>query len=205
MAVRSEFIVKLKNKSYPLFAGILDAATDAGLKSLTTSVVQIPTAENGNLAVVLARAEFSDGRVFEDIGDCSPASTSTHLVGASLRIASTRAKGRALRDAVNVGQTMFEELPDGASEATPAPTLARPPLYVAESPPVTCDEGDCGLILDKDEIKAAQKYAEAFHGGRFCKAHGKVMLDIWKAKQAGAPSVAAIVAALPPDPFADEE
>src|SRR5437870_8123593 len=98
MAISKEFVVSLKGKEYPLFAGVLDAATKAGLKSLTTRIVQLPTPDNGNFAVVMARAEFEDGRVFEDVGDCSPASTSHHLASALLRVASTRAKGRVLRD-----------------------------------------------------------------------------------------------------------
>src|SRR5438067_2856701 len=111
MAISKEFVVSLKGKEYPLFAGVLDAATRAGLKSLTTRIVQIPTLENGGLAVVMARAEFEDGRVFEDVGDASPANCSSQIAAAALRIASTRAKGRCLRDALNVGQTLYEELP----------------------------------------------------------------------------------------------
>jgi hypothetical protein len=112
MAISKEFVVNLKGKEYPLFAGVLDAAHKAGLRSLTTELIQIPSAENGHMAIVKARAEFEDGRVFEDLGDCSPASTSPMLAAASIRLASTRAKGRVLRDAVNVGQTLLEELPD---------------------------------------------------------------------------------------------
>jgi hypothetical protein len=124
--ISKEFIVHLKGKDYPVFAGVLDAATKAGLRSLTTRIIQVPAAENGHLAVVMARAEFDDGRVFEDVGDCSPQSTSPQLASASLRLASTRAKGRVLRDSINVGQTMFEELPDMNSEdATDAP-IERP-------------------------------------------------------------------------------
>lgn len=128
MAIKPEFIVRLKQKDYPLWAGVLDAATEAGLKSLVTTVIQIPSPENGNLAVVMARAEFADGRVFEDVGDCSPQSTSPHLAAAALRLASTRAKGRALRDSINVGQTMFEELPDGKvdEEETPRAGSGHP-------------------------------------------------------------------------------
>jgi len=92
VSISKEFIVHLKGKDYPLYAGVLDAATKAGLRSLRTTVVQIPSPENGHLAVVMARAEFEDGRVFEDVGDCSPASTSPHLAAAALRLASTRAR-----------------------------------------------------------------------------------------------------------------
>jgi hypothetical protein len=135
VVIDPQFIVSLKGKSYPVFAGALDAATKAGLRSLTTRIVQIPAPENGHLAVVMARAEFEDGRVFEDVGDCSPQSTSPQLAAASLRLASTRAKGRVLRDAINVGQTLLEELPD-LDEVPEAAGHGAPrggqPLYVAE-------------------------------------------------------------------------
>jgi hypothetical protein len=110
--IQPQFIINLKGRSYPTWAGVLDAATKAGLRSLTTRVVQIPSAENGGMAIVMARAEFEDGRVFEDVGDASPANCSAQIATAAVRMASTRAKGRCLRDAINVGQTMFEELPD---------------------------------------------------------------------------------------------
>lgn len=107
-----KFIQNLKGKDYPTWPGVLDAATKAGLKSLTTRLLQAPSAENNHTAIVLARAEFDDGRVFEDLGDASPANCSAQIATAAIRMASTRAKGRTLRDAINVGQTMFEELPD---------------------------------------------------------------------------------------------
>jgi hypothetical protein len=137
MSISKEFIVNLRGKEYPLWAGVLDAATKAGLRSLTTRVVQIPSPENGHLAVVMARAEFEDGRVFEDVGDCSPQSTSPQLATAALRLASTRAKGRVLRDSINVGQTMFEELPDLDDLGPESPGMARsaPAMYVAEPQP----------------------------------------------------------------------
>jgi len=112
MAIDPKFIVSLKGKDYPTWPGVLDAATKAGLKSIATRPIQVPSAENGHMAIVAARAEFEDGRVFEDLGDASPANCSAMIATAALRMASTRAKGRALRDAINVGQTMWEELPD---------------------------------------------------------------------------------------------
>jgi hypothetical protein len=46
----------------------------------------------------------------------------------------TRAKGRALRDAINVGQTMLEELPDLEEQGTPEPRGAAV-VYRAEPQP----------------------------------------------------------------------
>lgn len=123
MAIDPEFIVSLKGKTYPLFAGVLDAAHKAGLVSLTTELIQVPHPDNGETAIVKATATFADGRVFQDYGDCSPRSTSPMLAAASIRLASTRGKGRVLRDAVNVGQALLEELAD--TDDTPEPARPR--------------------------------------------------------------------------------
>jgi hypothetical protein len=122
MNLDPKFVINLRGKEYPLYAGVLSLATDAGLKELSTKIVQIPTKENGELAVVEALAVFEDGRTFADVGDASP--LSTKIPGAYLRIASTRAKGRALRDAMNIGQVLAEEVED--LEETPAPRPSAP-------------------------------------------------------------------------------
>lgn len=111
--IDKQYVANLKGKPFPVYAGVLDAATAAGIKSLTTELVQVPTAENGGLAIIKARLEMADGRVFEDYGDASPASVGPQLVPAVIRFAATRAKGRVLRDAVNVGEALQEEMPDG--------------------------------------------------------------------------------------------
>lgn len=175
MAIDPKFIVNLKGKDFPLWAGVLDAATKAGLKALTTTIVQIPTAENGHLAVVTARAEFEDGRVFEDVGDCSPGSTTPHLAAAALRLASTRAKGRALRDSINVGQTMFEELPDGEVEGgeNGARTHQNGPQQRARHDPqdqaALCKCAVCGVPVLASVTNAAMKEFNEV----LCIPHGK--------------------------------
>lgn len=114
--IDKQFIVNLKGRDYPTYPGVLDAATKAGLRQLTTTVIQLPSAENGHMAVVMARAEFEEGRVFEDVGDCSPGNCSPQIASAALRMASTRGKGRVLRDSINCGMTKLEELPDDELE-----------------------------------------------------------------------------------------
>lgn len=181
MAIDREFIVQLKGKDFPLYAGVLDAATKAGLRSLTTRIIQLPGPENGHMAVVMARAEFEGDRVFEDVGDASPASTSPALAPAVLRLASTRAKGRALRDGINVGGTMFEELPDldagsGNSPGPPAPagtdeygvtranqTERRAP----EGEPLACSEPGCGKPLTVGQRDVSTRS----YGQPLCPAH----------------------------------
>ena len=71
------------------------------------------------MAVVKATVEMEDGRNFSGIGDASPENVGRNIVPHIIRMAETRAKARALRDAVNVGATALEELSDG-DDAPPA-------------------------------------------------------------------------------------
>jgi len=131
------------SKDVVLYAGLLSQAHEEGLARVRTSILQIPTEENGRLAIIKAEVETSKG-LFEAIGDACPENVDDFLAPHLIRVAETRAKARALRDAVNVGVVSFEEL-DGVSldrdsspgsgaqpvsrsprHAKPAPTPARP-------------------------------------------------------------------------------
>jgi hypothetical protein len=138
-----KFIAYRNGKPFPLYAGVLDAATRTGLMGLTTTLIQIPSPENMMVAIVSARAVFEDGRVFEDVGDASPLNCAEQLVSALIRMASTRAKGRCLRDSVNVGQTMFEELPEGP-EGNGHQSVDTP-VEISESRPISTN-GNAGLL-----------------------------------------------------------
>ena len=123
--LRDEFLIVRQGKQYVLFAGLLDEAHQNGLRGIDTELVQVPTAENGNVAVVKATVEMEDGRTFSGIGDASPENVGRNIVPHIIRMAETRAKARALRDAVNVGATALEELSDG--DEAPPPTGYPPP------------------------------------------------------------------------------
>ena len=120
--MRDEFLIMRQGKQYVLFAGLLDEAHNRGLRGIDTELIQVPTPENGNVAVVKAvvNMEATEGsRTFSGIGDASPDNVGRNIVPHIIRMAETRAKARALRDAVNVGATALEELSDG-DEAPPA-------------------------------------------------------------------------------------
>ena len=117
--MRDEFLITRQGKQYVLFAGLLDEAHGRGLRGIDTDIVQVPTEENGRVAVVKATVEMEDGRTFSGIGDASPDNVGRNIVPHIIRMAETRAKARALRDAVNVGAVALEELSDG-DDAPPA-------------------------------------------------------------------------------------
>ena len=107
--MKREFMVERQGRSFVLYAGLLDEAHAQGLKSIRTQLVQIPGPENGHVAVCTAEV-VSDRGTFTGIGDASPDNVSRMMVPHILRMAETRAKARALRDAVNVGVAAIEEL-----------------------------------------------------------------------------------------------
>ena len=96
-----------------MFAGLLDEAHSRGLRGIDTELIQVPDDANGSVAIVKATCEMDDGRRFSGIGDASPENVGRNIVPHLIRMAETRAKARALRDAVNVGATALEELSDG--------------------------------------------------------------------------------------------
>lgn len=138
--VDPKYTVNLKGKLHPLYAGVLLAAGEAGLISLTTDLIQVPTAENGYLAIVRATATFADSRVFCDYGDASPENCAPLVARALIRMASTRAKGRVLRDAIGLGEALAEEIHDAADPPAPG-CLASD----SSAPATGCQE--CGLVL----------------------------------------------------------
>lgn len=155
--IEERFYVTLKGKRFPLYAGVLLAAQAAGLRNLEVKPLQIPSAENGWMAVCEAIAVFEDGRTFSDIGDASPANCSPQIATAALRMASTRAKGRCLRDAIGLGETLREELPDLAQLEDEAPTAVpvQPATNGNGKAAVGC--GECGLVLTAGQATLSQK------------------------------------------------
>ncbi len=140
--MRDEFLITRQGKQYVLFAGLLDEAHGRGLRGIDTELVQVPDDANGNVAIVKATAEMDDGRRFSGIGDASPENVGRNIVPHLIRMAETRAKARALRDAVNVGATALEELSDG--DAPPAEDFEAPrsrPTPIRNAPRTRAQEG----------------------------------------------------------------
>src|SRR5712664_1818951 len=140
-------------KEVALYKGLLAKAHGEKLSRIRTRLTQVPSDENGRTAI--AQAEVTTGKgSFTGIGDASPQNVPPNILPHLIRMAETRAKARALRDAVNIGVVSFEEL-DGASDAAGSsdlgsgaspgngaagpPQVAKPPTNGAGShqPPMT--------------------------------------------------------------------
>ncbi len=142
--MKKEYIINRQGKDFVLYEGLLDEAHQQGLKRISTTLIQIPHEDNGNIAVVGAEVETAKG-VFAGIGDASPANVNRMIVPHLIRMAETRAKARALRDAVNIGVTALEELgdfDDNGDEPNGRPAAVRESRETHES-------------YDRSEIKAS--------------------------------------------------
>ena len=91
------------------YAGLLNRAHLEGLKQIRTTLVQAPSEVNGMTAISMAEVVTQRG-VFTDYGDASPTSVDPMIVPHIIRMSVTRAKVRALRDAINVAVVALEEL-----------------------------------------------------------------------------------------------
>jgi hypothetical protein len=97
------------------YAELVTLARAAGLTKIETEVVQLPTVDNGRYAVMRARVVIGradDALVYDGTADASPDSCPPAMHVCLLRLAETRAKARALRDAVGTAKVAREELPD---------------------------------------------------------------------------------------------
>jgi len=107
-----QFIKNIEGRDFVLYAGLLDLAHQKGLLKMEVDLLQYPTQENNNLAVSRAVATSKSGEVFIDVGDANPINCNSKVAKHLIRMASTRAKARALRDLTNIGMTALEELGD---------------------------------------------------------------------------------------------
>jgi len=130
-------MIERQGKRFVLYAGLLEEAHSRGLRSIETDLLQVPGPGNGEVAIVKAVVRTEDGK-FTGIGDASPENVNRTIAPHVIRMAETRAKARALRDAINVGVTAFEELggEDGGEVVEPARDSeadARPAARVQEN------------------------------------------------------------------------
>jgi hypothetical protein len=141
--MREEYMIERGGRRFVLYAGLLEEAHARGLRSIETELLQVPGVENGEVAIARAVVRTEEGK-FSGIGDASPGNVSRAIAPHIIRMAETRAKARALRDAINVGVAALEEL--GDEEVLPEP--ARGDTKSVESSRVAGSQAGEG----KDEV-----------------------------------------------------
>lgn len=121
LRVAPQFMTERNGRPYVLFAGLLDLfhrqnVTGSTKGRIETTLIQAPSPMNGYVAIVTAevRRIGAGGEVvagpYSGIGDASPENVSKAMANALVRMAETRAKGRALRDALNISAVAVEEV-----------------------------------------------------------------------------------------------
>ena len=160
--LKDAFLKNIKGKDFVLYAGVLDLATQKGLLKLEVELLQFPTKENGNEAICHAVAEGKNGEVFADIGDANPRNCSEMISKHLIRMASTRAKGRALRDMCNIGIACLEELEsmdDVVGSGAVNKTTRKPVVPKATSKPAATEKESVSKPADvkkEDEAKTSK-------------------------------------------------
>lgn len=122
-AVASDLGDPASGRNMTTYPQLLALVHEADLTKVSTQLLQTPTDENGRLAIVKAEVTTSRG-VFEGLGDASPESVEDFLLPHLIRVAETRAKARAFRDAVGIGVVSQEEI----SGSSFPPAVASPGL-----------------------------------------------------------------------------
>jgi hypothetical protein len=104
--VPAQFVSVIKGGAQAIqYRGLLHLATVSGLVSLNETLVHF----TADLAIATAVATFTDGRTFTAFGDATPKNVTPMVAPHFYRMAGTRAKARALRDALNIGMVVYGE------------------------------------------------------------------------------------------------
>lgn len=129
----SEFIktIEIKNrdgqvvdrKEVVTAKGLLHLAHKERLSKIRTRVVQSPTKENGETAIVVVLVVTQRG-AFTGLGDANPRNVNARIAPHFVRMAETRALARALRAALDIGVLAVEELEEEFSWSDSQPATS---------------------------------------------------------------------------------
>ncbi len=108
-----KYIVDIKGKKFITYTGLLAEAHKKGLQKLTVKELTVDWA-NGS-AHCIVEAVFKDITV-EGVGSGSQVNCSSMVKDHFVEMSQTRAKARALRDALNIDMVAVDELKDIKTE-----------------------------------------------------------------------------------------
>jgi hypothetical protein len=178
--IRAEYWVLLQGKKHPTWPGVLVALHESGLLGIEVTVLQYPASDNGNTAVCSATVTMKgDGErdlLFTEVGDANATNTGPAIAKHIIRLAATRAKGRAGRDALALGIALVEEMGGDDEDSPRAPTsnghrAAAPAAPEPEGRPVKhgqqCEWPECKRFLTGNQCNASQQKVQKY----LCYAH----------------------------------
>ena len=104
----NDYIIRLQNKEYVLFNGLLFLAHKQGLKSIHTEIIEHKRDEKFCLVKATVNGEKGTCTSY---GDADPSTCGKKIADAYIRMADTRATARALRFYSGIAITSLDELP----------------------------------------------------------------------------------------------
>lgn len=186
------WVIKREGRDYVQYAGLVDLLHQEteGAFEILTRLEQAPTEGNGQTAIVSATVTMA-GRTASGLGDANPGNVSRAMAPHTIRMAETRAKGRALRDLLNIGLVTVDELGPGADEhpagaggagAAPRPVAPRTasfggpvgPRPVPPAPPAQDAIEVDGRAFSREQVVAGKhrRIEQALAAGLFVPAMG---------------------------------
>ena len=106
---QSDDIIRVSGKDFMLYKGLLNKAHIKDSK-FSMTIIDSYVSEDMKRAWCIVRLTTSDGRQFDGFGSSTPENTGKMTQSHPIEMAHTRAKGRSLRDFLNIGETMYEEI-----------------------------------------------------------------------------------------------
>ena len=110
----SGLLVDIHGVKAATYRGLLAKAHDGGLVAIETEMVMAPESDGAMVifkaTVTMQPVESGPMRTFSGYGDATHKSVKPNMRPSWVRMAETRAKSRALRDAVNVGVVSEDEI-----------------------------------------------------------------------------------------------
>lgn len=105
---KSNHIVNIKGKNFMTYEGVLNKLHEKSKGNFSLIILESWNSEDLKSATCKVRLTVGDN-IFDGIGSSTPQNTGK-VTDHPVEIANTRAKGRALRDYLNIGEIMTEEM-----------------------------------------------------------------------------------------------
>lgn len=109
-----DYVISIKGKEFITYKGLLALAHKKGIKSF--EVISLFVSDDMKRSWCKVRVHTRSGAFFDGVGSSTPENTGAMTSNHPIEMAHTRAKGRALRDFLNVGMSMVEELKDAKED-----------------------------------------------------------------------------------------